>query len=131
MRAALLVIAGIALIGFLAVAVVLPRMAGSEAREAAQALVAGAEPAKQQVTAAAEKSGRLDGAGEGVKVAAKNDPKHGEMKWIVSQNGAIRGWNEKNALEVTLMPTLQGGKASWNCKGYPMDAMPANCGGRI
>ena len=131
MRAALLVIAGIALIGFLAVAVVLPRMAGSEAREAAQALVAGAEPAKQQVTAAAEKSGRLDGVGDGVKVAAKNDPKHGEMKWIVSQNGAIRGWNEKNALEVTLMPTLQGGKASWNCKGYPMDAMPANCGGRI
>ena len=131
MRAALLVIAGIALMGFLAVAVVLPRMAGSEAREAAQALVAGAEPAKQQVTAAAEKSGRLDGAGDGVKVAAKNDPKHGEMKWIVSQNGAIRGWNEKNALEVTLMPTLQGGKASWNCKGYPMDAMPANCGGRI
>ena len=130
MRAALLVIAGIASIGFLAVAVVLPRMAGSEAREAAQALVAGAEPAKQQVTAAAEKSGRLDGVGDGVKVAAKNDPKHGEMKWIVSQNGAIRGWNEKNALEVTLMPTLQGGKASWNCKGYPMDAMPASCGGR-
>ena len=130
MRAALLVIAGIALLGFLAVAVVLPRMAGSEAREAAQALVAGAEPAKQQVTAAAEKSGRLEGAGDGVKVAAKNDPKHGEMKWIVSQNGAIRGWNEKNALEVTLMPTLQGGKASWNCKGYPMDAMPPNCGGR-
>ena len=91
MRAALLVIAGIALLGFLAVAVVLPRMAGSEAREAAQALVAGAEPAKQQVTAAAEKSGRLEGAGDGVKVAAKNDPKHGEMKWIVSQNGAIRG----------------------------------------
>jgi type II secretory pathway pseudopilin PulG len=130
MRAALLVIAGIALIGFLAVAVVLPRMAGSEARAAAQALVAGAEAAKQQVTAAAEKSGKLDGAGEGVKVVAKNDPKHGEMKWIVSQNGAIRGWNEKNALEVTLMPTLQGGKASWNCKGYPMDAMPPNCGGR-
>ena len=131
MRAALLVIAGIALIGFLAVAVVLPRMAGSEAKEAAQALVAGAEPAKQQVTAAAEKSGKLEGVGDGIKVASKNDPKHGEMKWIVSQNGAIRGWNEKNALEVTLMPTLQDGKASWNCKGYPMDAMPANCGGRI
>jgi hypothetical protein len=130
MRAALLLIAGIALLGFLAVAVVLPRMAGSEAREAAQALVAGAEAAKQQVTAAAEKSGKLEGVGDGIKVASKNDPKHGEMKWIVSQNGAIRGWNEKNALEVTLMPTLQGGKASWNCKGYPMDAMPPNCGGR-
>jgi hypothetical protein len=130
MRAALLVIAGIALIGFLAVAVVLPRMAGSEAKEAAQALVAGAEPAKQQVGAAAEKSGKLAGAGNGVKLAPKNDPKHGEMKWIVSENGVIRGWNEKNALEVTLTPTLQGGKASWNCKGYPMDAMPTSCGGR-
>jgi hypothetical protein len=129
MRAALLVIAGIALIGFLAVAVVLPRMAGSEAKDAAQALVAGAEPAKQQVASAAEKSGKLSGAG--VKVVEKDDPKHGKMKWIVSENGAIRGWNEKNALEVTLMPTLQGGKASWNCKGYPVDAMPASCGGKI
>jgi type II secretory pathway pseudopilin PulG len=129
MRAALLVIAAIALIGFLAVAVVLPRMAGSEARDAAQALVAGAEPAKQQVASAAEKSGKLSGAG--VKVVEKDDPKHGKMKWIVSENGAIRGWNEKNALEVTLMPTLQGGKASWNCKGYPVDAMPASCGGKI
>jgi hypothetical protein len=105
-------------------------MAGSEAREAAQALVAGAEPAKQQVAAAAEKSGKLEGVGDGVKIAPKSDPKHGEMKWIVSGNGAIRGWNEKNALEITLMPTLQGGKASWNCKGYPIDAMPASCGGR-
>jgi hypothetical protein len=130
MRAALLVIAGLALLGYVAVGWVLPSMAGAEAREAAQALVAGAEPAKQQVAAAAEKSGKLDGAGNGVKIAPKNDPKHGEMKWIVSANGAIRGWNEKNVLEVTLMPTLQGGKTNWNCKGYPMDAMPANCGGR-
>jgi hypothetical protein len=130
MRAALLVIAGLALLGYVAVAWLLPSMAGSEAREAAQALVAGAEPAKQQVAAAAEKSGKLEGAGDGVKLAPKSDPKHGEMKWIVSGNGAIRGWNEKNALEVTLMPALQGGKTSWNCKGYPIDAMPASCGGR-
>jgi hypothetical protein len=128
MRTALLVVAGIALIGFLAVAVVLPQMAGSEAKEAARALVAGAEPAKQQVASAAEKSGKLSGAG--VKVMEKDDPKHGKMKWIVSDNGAIRAWNEKNALEVTLTPSLQGGKASWNCKGYPVDAMPPACGGK-
>ena len=130
MRTALLVIAGLALIGFLAVWLVLPQMASSEARQAAQALIAGAEPAKQQVGSAAEKAGKLAGAGSGVKVPARNDPKHGEMKWIVSENGAIRGWNENNALEVTLMPSLQSGKTSWNCKGYPMDAMPASCGGR-
>jgi hypothetical protein len=130
MRIALLVVAGLALVGFLAVAVVLPQMAGAEAKDAAQALIAGADPAKQQVSASAEKSGNLAGAGKGIKVAAKNDPKHGEMKWIVSENGAIRGWNEKNALEVTIMPTLQGGKANWVCKGYPVDAMPASCGGR-
>lgn len=130
MRTALLVIAGLALIGFLAVAVVLPRMAGSEMKEAALALVAGAEAAKQQVGAAAEKSGKLDGAGAGVKALEKDDPKHGRMKWIVSQNGAIRAWNERNALEVTLTPTLQSGKASWSCKGYPVDAMPPACGGR-
>lgn len=130
MRIALLVVAGIALIGFLVVAVVLPQMAGSEAREAAAALIAGAEPAKQQVSASAEKLGNLAGAGRGIKLAARNDPKHGEMKWIVSDDGAIRGWNEKNALEVTIMPQLQSGKASWSCKGYPVDAMPASCGGR-
>jgi len=130
MRSALLVIAGLALIGFVAVAFVLPQMAGSEAKAAAQALVTGAEVAKQQVQTAAEKSGKLAGAGNGVKAVEKDDPKHGKMKWIASENGAIRAWNEKNALEITLTPSLQGGKASWNCKGYPVDAMPTACGGR-
>ena len=130
MRVALLAIAGLALIGFLAVAVVIPQMQGAEAKDAAQALISGAEQAKQQVTASAEKLGNLSGAGKGVKVSAKNDPKHGEMKWIVQDNGDIRGWNEKNALEVTITPSLQSGKANWNCKGYPVNAMPPNCGGR-
>jgi hypothetical protein len=130
MRGALLVVASLALIGFLAVAVVLPRMAGSEARGAGQALVAGAEAAKQQVGAAVEKNGKLEGSGAGIKLASKSDPKHGELKWIVSENGAIRGWNEKNALEVTLLPTLQSGKTTWSCKGYPVDSMPPTCGGK-
>jgi hypothetical protein len=130
MRAALLVIAGLALAGYVAVAWVLPSMAGSETRAAAQALVAGAEAPKQQVGGAAEKSGKLAGAGEGVKVIERDDPKHGKMKWIASDNGQIRGWNEKNALEITLTPTLQGGKATWSCKGYPVDAMPPSCGGK-
>ena len=130
MRIALLVVAGLALIGFLAVAVVLPQKAGADARDAANALIAGAEPAKQQVGASAEKTGNLSGVGKGIKVAAKSDPRHGELKWIVSDNGDIRGWNEKNALEVTITPSLQSGKASWNCRGYPVTVMPANCGGR-
>ncbi len=130
MRVGLLIVAGLALIGFLAVAVVIPHMAGSEAKEAAQALVAGAEPAQKQVSDAAQKNGNLSGAGKGVKVAAKNDPKYGDMKWVVADDGAIRGWNERNALEVALTPTVQAGKVSWNCKGYPVSAMPAQCGGR-
>ena len=131
MRIGLLVVAALALIGFLVVAVVLPQMAGTEAKEAAQALLAGAGPARQQVSAAAEKNGgNLSGAGKGVKLAQKNDPKHGDLKWIVSEDGAIRGWNEKNALEVSLTPSSQGGKVSWNCKGYPVSAMPSECGGR-
>jgi hypothetical protein len=130
MRAALLVIAGLALIGYVAVAWVLPSMAGSEIRAAAEALLAGAEPAKQQVAAAAEKSGNVAGAGNGIKMLEKDDPKHGKMKWIVAENGAIRAWNEKNALEITLTPALQGGKTAWSCKGYPLDAMPPACGGK-
>ena len=130
MRIALLVVAGLALIGFLAVAVVLPQKAGADAKDAAQALIAGAEPAKQQVATSAEKAGNLSGVGKGIKVAAKSDPRHGELKWIVSENGDIRGWNEKNALEVTITPSLQSGKASWNCRGFPVMVMPVNCGGR-
>ncbi len=130
MRIGLLIVAALALIGFIVVAFVLPQMAGTEAKEAAQALVAGAQPAQQQVGAAAEKTGNLAGTGKGVKLAPKNDPKHGELKWIVSEDGSIRGWNEKNALEIALMPTLQAGKVSWNCKGYPVSAMPLSCGGR-
>ena len=129
MRIGLLIVAGLALVGFLVVAVVLPQMAGSEAKDSAQALIAGAAPAEQQVAAAAEKSGGLAGSGKGVKIASRNDPKHGELKWLVSDDGAIRGWNEKNALELTFTPALQGGKASWSCKGYPVNAMPAACGG--
>src|SRR5205823_7090606 len=107
MRIGLLVVAALALIGFLVVAVVLPQMAGAEAKDAAQALIAGAQPAQQQVSMAAEKSGGLSGLGKGVKLAPRADPKHGEMKWIVAEDGAIRGWNEKNALEVALTPSVQ------------------------
>jgi hypothetical protein len=130
MRIGLLIIAGLALVGFLVVAVVLPQMEGANVKEAAQALVNGAEPAKQQVASAAEKSGKLDGAGKGIKLAPRNDPEHGDMKWIVSDDGAIRGWNEKNALEIALTPALQGGKLSCSCKGYPVSAMPSSCSGR-
>ena len=130
MRIALFIVAGIALIGFLTVAVVLPHKAGADAREAAQALISGAEPAKKQVSAFAEQNGNLAGVGKGIKVAAQADPKHGELKWIVFENGDIRGWNEKNALEVTITPSLNSGKANWNCKGYPVTVMPTTCGGR-
>jgi hypothetical protein len=130
MRIALLVVAGFALVGYLAVAVVLPHKASAEAKEAAQALISGAEPAQKQVAAFAEKSGNLAGVGKGIKLPSRTDPKYGEMKWIVSENGDIRGWNEQNALEVMLTPTLHSGKASWNCKGYPVTVMPPNCGGR-
>lgn len=130
MRAVLLVVAGLALLGYVAVAWVLPSMADSDARAAAQALIAGAEPSKQQVSAAAERSGNLAGAGNSVKVIEAQDAKHGKMKWIASENGAIRGWNSDKAIEITLTPSLQGGKASWSCKGYPLGAMPASCGGK-
>lgn len=130
MRAALLVIAGLALIGFVAVSFVLPQMAGSEAKEAALTLVAGAEAAKEQVAAAATKAGNLAGAGGGIKLASKPDPKYGEFKWIVEPSGAIRGWNEKNAIEISVTPKLEGGKIDWSCRGYPNASMPASCGGR-
>jgi hypothetical protein len=130
MRIGLLIVAALALAGFLFIAVVMPRMAGNEAKEAAQALIAGAAPAQQQVAAAAEKSGSLAGSGKDVKIAARNEAGHGELKWIVSEGGAIRGWNEKNALEVTFTPSLQSGKVSWSCRGYPVSAMPLTCGGR-
>ena len=130
MRAALLVIAGLALVGFVAVSFVLPGMAGSEAREAAQALIGGTDALKQQVAAAGEKAGKLEGAGSNIKISSRNDPKFGELKWIVEVNGAIRGWNEKNAIEISVTPKLEGGKTSWVCRGYPNASMPVSCGGR-
>jgi hypothetical protein len=125
-----LVLAGIALAGFIAIAVVLPQMASSELKAAAAALIAGADAAKAQVGAAAEKNANLTGSGANVKIAAASDAKAGEMKYVVEQNGVIRGWNEKNAIEIAVTPVLSGGKASWTCKGFPHDAMPAACGGK-
>jgi hypothetical protein len=130
MRGALLAIAGLALAGFIAVAFVMPSMAGSKAKEAAQALLSGADAPKQQVSAAAEKNGKLEGSGAGIKMTSRTDPKHGELQWIVSENGIIRAWNKDNALEVTMTPVLQAGKASWSCRGFPGDAMPPSCGGK-
>jgi hypothetical protein len=130
MRAALLVIAGLALVGFIAVSFVLPQMAGTEAKEAAQALIKGADAPKQQVAAAAEKAGNIAGAGSNIKVASLSDPKFGELKWIVETNGSIRGWNEKNAIEISVTPNLKDGKVAWICRGYPNATMPAACGGR-
>ena len=130
MRIALLVIAALALAGYVAVAFVLPQMEGSEAKAAAQALVAGTGSAQQQVAAAAKKAGKLEGSGNGIKIAATGDAKLGAMKWLVDPNGTVHGWNEKNAIEIALTPTLQGGAVVWHCRGYPIDAMPASCGGR-
>jgi hypothetical protein len=130
MRIALLGLAGLALIGFAMVAIVLPGMEAGKAKEAAQALIAGAEPAKKQVSAVAERSGNLGGSGKEVKLPVQKDSKHGELKWVVSENGAIRGWNEANALEIALTQSLQAGKVSWSCRGYPVGAMPAGCAGR-
>ena len=130
MRAALIVVAILALAGFLAVAVVLPQMAGSEAREAAQALIAGADGAREQIAAAAQKAATLAGSGKDLKLPARGDAAHGELKWIVETNGAIRGWNEKNAIEISIMPSLQGGAVTWVCRGFPITAMPASCGGK-
>jgi hypothetical protein len=130
MRAALLVIAGLALVAYVAVAFVMPQMRGSSVREAALVLLSGAEAARQQVASTAEKSGSLDGSGKGIKAIEKDDPKHGRMQWIASENGAIRAWNGRNAMEIMLTPSLQGGKTSWSCRGYPLDAMPPSCGGK-
>ena len=130
MRAALLVIAGLALAGFIAVSFVLPQMAGADAKEAAQVLVTGTEAPKQQVAAAAAKAGNLTGAGAGIRVAESDHPKFGKLKWIVENNGAIRGWNEKNAIEISVTPRLEGGKLEWACRGYPNASMPTSCGGR-
>jgi hypothetical protein len=129
MRTALLVIAGLALVGYIVVAFVLPQMAGSEAKEAARTLLAGTNSAQQQVAAAAQKAGKLDGSGNGIKLAPKSDDKLGGMKWLVDPNGTVHGWNDKNAIEITLTPSLHGGKVDWHCRGYPIDAMPASCGG--
>ena len=130
MRAVLLVIAGLALVGFIAVSFVLPQMAGADAKEAAQALIAGTEAPKQQVAAAAEKAGNVAGVGNNIKVPASNHAKFGELKWIVEPNGAIRGWNEKNAIEISVSPSLKDGKVAWTCRGYPNAYMPTSCGGR-
>jgi len=129
MRIALLVIAGLALAGYVVVAFVLPQMAGAEASEAAQALIAGTSSAQHQVAAAAQKAGKLAGSGNGIKLAARNGDKFGELKWLVDPSGTIHGWNDKNAIEIALTPTLQAGKVDWACRGFPISAMPANCGG--
>jgi len=128
MRTILLIVAGLALIVFLGLAVVMPQMATAELKSAAQALIAGARTLKDQVTVTAEKSGSLAGAGKNVRAVVRTDPKHGELKWIATANGAIRAWNERNAIEIALTPEMRAGRIDWVCTGYPHSAMPEGCG---
>jgi len=131
MRIALLVVAALVLVGFVAIGYVLPGMAGAEGKSAAQALLSGADAAKEQVAKAAEKSGGLKGSGRGVKIGDRSDAKLGELKWVVSEDGEVRGWNGENAIEITLTPSLKAGKIAWSCSGYPRAVMPASCGGSM
>ena len=114
-----------AIAGFLLVA-----SRGTAKENGAQPGMAAPQKNEKPARWTAEKANALAGAGRGVKVAEKDDAKHGKMKWIVAEDGGIRGWNEKNALEVTFTPLLQSGKANWNCRGFPITVMPPNCGGR-
>jgi hypothetical protein len=131
MRAVLLWLgAGLALAAFVALVVVIPRMERADTRAAAQELIAGARLAQQQIGATARKAGSLAGAGHGVKLSPRSDPKLGELKWVVADNGVIRGWNKKHAVEIAMTPALSGGAISWRCHGFPIEQMPAGCGGR-
>lgn len=129
MRIALLVVAALVLVLFVAIGYILPGMAGAEAKRAAQALLSGAEAAKAQVGKAAERSGSLAGSGREVKVDSRVDPKLGKLQWVVSENGEVRAWNGENAIEITLTPALKAGKVDWGCSGYPRVVMPTACGG--
>ena len=42
----------------------------------------------------------------------------------------VRRGVQFDVCEITLTPSMQGGKAAWNCKGYPLNAMPPACGGK-
>jgi len=129
MRIALFIVAAVVLVVFVAIGYIIPGMTNAEAKSAAQALLTGAEAAKEQVVKAAEKSGSLAGSGRGVKVDRRSDAKLGAMTWVVSEDGAVHGWNGENAIEITITPSLRGGKVAWSCSGYPRHAMPPLCGG--
>lgn len=122
--------AGLALAAFVALVVVMPRIERAETRGAAKALIAGASLAQRQIGATARKAGSLAGAGHGVELSPRSDPKLGELEWVVADNGVIRGWNKKHAVEIAMTPALSGGAISWRCHGFPVEEMPAGCGGR-
>jgi hypothetical protein len=121
--------AGLALAAFVALVFVMPRIQRAETRGAARALIGGARLAEQQIGATARKAGSLAGAGHGVKLSSRTDRTLGELKWVVEDNGVIRGWNKKHAVEIAITPALSEGSVSWRCRGFPIDAMPADCGG--
>ncbi len=130
MRIALLIVAGIALIGFLAVAVVLPHKAGADAREAAQALISGAEPAQKQVAALAEKTGNLAGVGKGHQARGeeRSQARRAQVDRVRERRHPRLEREERDRSHHDARRCNRG-KANWNCKGYPVTVMPASCGG--
>lgn len=96
-------------------------------RMAASRLFFATLDARQLVQKNIQQSGTINGSGRNLAYPSINDKKHGEMVWIISENGTIVGSNKKHNLTITLTPALKNGKTVWSCRFKPRQYAPGIC----
>ena len=83
--------------------------------------------ARNTVTKIIRQSSTVIGSGKGLAFPSMNDQKHGQLAWIISENGRIVGSNKKYNQTLTFVPSIKDNKIKWSCDFKPKEHAPKIC----
>lgn len=83
--------------------------------------------ARNAVTKIIKQSSTVTGSGKGLALPSMNDQKHGQMAWIISENGRIVGSNKKYNQTLSFIPSIKDNKIKWSCNFEPKQYAPGIC----
>ena len=83
--------------------------------------------ARNAVTRNIKQSSTVTSSGKGLAYPSIYDQKHGQLVWIISENGKIVGSNKKYNQTLTFTPSIKKNKVIWSCVLKPKEHAPKIC----
>lgn len=83
--------------------------------------------ARNAVTKIIKQSSTVIGSGKGLAYPSIYDQEHGQLVWIISENGKIVGSNKKYNQTLTFVPSIKNNKVIWSCVFKPKQYAPGIC----